>query len=94
MAFKEANLAIWGEKDINSRDEEEKEDEAHLYLMEFDNKIDEVYNSNLSCSSDNKEIDYLYIELYESLVKVKKDLKNELAKNAILQKKKKKKLSN
>ena len=43
--------------------------------MAFDNEIDKVYDSNLSCSSDDDEIDDLYNELYDSQIKAKKDLK-------------------
>ena len=60
-------------------DEEKKEEEAHLCLMAFDNEIDEVYDLNLSCSSDYDEINDLYHELYDSLVKVKKYLKCKIA---------------
>ena len=52
--------------------------------MALDDDINKVYDSNLSCSSDDDDIDYLYSELYDALVKVKKDLKNKLAKNSLL----------
>ena len=42
--------------------------------------INEVYDSNFSCLSDDDEIDYLYNEVYDSLVKDKKYLKNSLTK--------------
>ena len=55
--------------------------------MVFDNEIDEVYNSNLSCSNDEDEMDDLYNQLYDSLVKAKKDLKNKIAEDALLHEK-------
>ena len=42
------------------------------------------FNSNLSCSSNDDEMDDLYNELYDSLVKAKKDLKNKLVENSLL----------
>ena len=55
--------------------------------MALDNKINKVYDSNLSCSNDDDEINYLYHELYDSLVKEKKDLKSKIAKNDMLHEK-------
>ena len=55
--------------------------------MALDNEIDEVYDSNLSYSSDDDKIDNLYHELYHSIVKAKKDLKSKMAKNVILHEK-------
>ena len=52
--------------------------------MTLDNDINEVYCSNLSYFSDDDDIDNLYHELYDSLVKVKKDLKLKIAKNDVL----------
>ena len=53
--------------------------------MAFDNDLDEVCDSNLSCfSDDDDDIDDLYHELYDSLVKVTKDLKPKMAKNELL----------
>ena len=43
LIFKKANLATQGKEDIDCKDEEEKEKEAHLCLMTFDDEIDEVY---------------------------------------------------
>ena len=70
-----------------SRDEEEKEEEEQFCFMAVDNEIYEVHDPNLSCSSDDDEIDDLYNELYDSVVKEKKDLKTKLAKNALLHEK-------
>ena len=81
--MKKTNLTTWGEKDVDSRDEEVKENEAHLCLMTLDNEIDDVYNSNLSCSNNDDDIDDLYNKLYGSLVKAKKDLKSKIAKKFI-----------
>ena len=83
MTFKEAKLATWGEEDIDSNDQEEKDEEVPLHLMALDNDINEVYESNLSCSNDD-DIDYFYHELYDSLVKAKRDLKSKIAKNDVL----------
>ena len=55
--------------------------------MVFDNEINEVFDSKLSCFSDYNDIDDLYHELYDSLVKAKKYLKNKLVKNTLLHKK-------
>ena len=55
--------------------------------MTLDNEIYEIYDSNLLCSSDDNEIEESCNELYDSLVKTKKDLKIKLAKNAMLHKK-------
>ena len=44
--------------------------------------MNEVFDSNLSCSSDDDDdIDDLYHELYDSLVRAKKDLKLKLVEN-------------
>ena len=55
--------------------------------MALDNEINEVYDSNLSCSSDNDEIDYLYHKLYNLVIKAKKDLKSILIENPMLHEK-------
>ena len=72
LSFKKENLATWGEDEVNSNDEE-----ALFCLMAFNDEVTKVFDSNLSCSSDDNDddIDYLYHELYDSLVRVKKDLK-------------------
>ena len=75
MTFKKANLATWGEEDANFGEEEENDEEALLYIIALDNEIDEVFNSNLSCFSDHDDINDLYHELYDSLVRAKKELK-------------------
>ena len=44
--------------------------------MAFDDEANKVFDSNLSCSSDDDDdMDDLYHELYNSLVKAKKELK-------------------
>ena len=64
LTLKKENLTSWGEEDVDSRDEEKKKEEAHLYLIAFDNEIDKVYDSSLSCFSDDDDnIDDLYHEL-------------------------------
>ena len=56
--------------------------------MAFDNDIDKVYDSNLSCFNDDDDIDDLHHELYDSLVKARKDLKlKKITKNDVLFKK-------
>lgn len=51
--------------------------------MAFRNNLKEIYDS--SCSSSNDvDIDYLYNELYDSLLKVKKELKSTNNKNKML----------
>ena len=69
---------------MDSGDNEDKEEEALHCLMEIDDDIIELYDSNLSYSRDWDEIKDLYNELYDSLVKHKKELKNTLAKNKSL----------
>ena len=73
--FNKANLATQGKEDIDFRDDEEKEEESHPYLMALNDEIGEIYDSNLSYSSDYDEIDDLYNELNDSLVKANKDFK-------------------
>ena len=74
FTFKRANLVTWGEENVDFSDEEQNDKEALLYLMALDDDINEVYDSNLFCSSDDYEINDLYNKLYDSLVKAKKDL--------------------
>ena len=51
--------------------------------MALDNDLDEIFDSNLSYSSDDDDddIDYLYHELHDSLVKAKKELKLKIVEN-------------
>ena len=84
LTFKKISLTTLGKDDIDFSDDEEKEKEAILYLMAFDNDINELYDSSFSCFSYDDEIYVLYNELYDSLVKVKKDLKNKLVENTML----------
>ena len=62
---------------------EENDEESLLCLMAF-NEVTKVFDSNLSCSSDDDEIDDLYHGLYDSLVRAKKELKLKIAKNESL----------
>ena len=57
---------------MHFNEEEEKDEEALLYLIAFEIDIDELFNSKLSCSSDDNDIDNLYYELYDSLIRAKK----------------------
>ena len=87
LTFKKANLVTWGEEDIDPDEEEEKDEEALLYPMAFNDDIDKV-ESNLSCSSnDDDEVDDLYHELYDALVRVKKELKTKHAEIDLLNEK-------
>ena len=53
--------------------------------MALDEEINEVYDSNSSYSSDDdNNIDDLYQELYESLVRAKKDLNKKIVENNLL----------
>ena len=51
--------------------------------MVFDNDMDKVYDSNLSCSNDDEDIGDLYNELYDSLIRTKKYLKSRITKNEV-----------
>ena len=58
--------------------------------MALDDEITEVFDSNLSCSSDDDnddDIDDVYHELYDSLVRTKKELKLKIVENESLLKK-------
>ena len=82
LTFKKANLATWGEEDIDSDEEEVKDEEALLCLMAFNDYIDEI-ELNLSCSS-NDELDDLYHEFFNALVRVKNELKAKMLKMTCL----------
>ena len=85
LTFKNANLVTWGEDEVDSDDKEEKDKEALLCLMAFDDEANEVFDSNLSCSSDDDDdMDDLYHELYNSLVKAKRELKLKIVENESL----------
>ena len=76
---------MWGDDEVDSRDEEEKDEEALLCLMTLDKEINEVYDSKSSYSSDSYDnIDDLYQELYDSLVRAKKILKQKIIENDVL----------
>ena len=65
LTFKKANLVTWDEDEVDSNEEEEKDEEALLCLRTLDNEIIEVFEPNFSCSSDdNNDTDDLYHELY------------------------------
>ena len=57
--------------------------------MGFDDGVNKVFNLNFSCSNDDDDddIDILYHEIYDSLVKVKKELKLKAIENESLLKK-------
>ena len=86
FTFKKANLATWGEDEVDSDDEEKKDEEALPCLMAFDDEITEVFNSNLSCFSDDDDddVDDFYHKLYDSLVRAKKELKLKIVENESL----------
>ena len=65
-----------GEDEVTSDEEEEKDKVALLCLKALNDEIIEVFDLNLSYSSDDdNDIDYLYHKLYDSLIRAKKDLK-------------------
>ena len=76
LTFKKANLVAWSEEEVDFNDEEENDEYTLLYLMIFYDKVNEVFDSKFSCSSnDDDDINDLYHELYDSLVRAKKKLK-------------------
>ena len=82
FTFKKSNLPTWGEDELDSNDEKEKDEKALLYLMAFDDEVIDVFDSNLFYSNDDDdEIGDLYHKLYQSLVKAKKDSKLKISKN-------------
>ena len=85
LTFKKANLTTWCEDKMDFSDEEEKDEKALLCLMAFDDEANEVLDFNLSCSSnDDDDMDGLYLELYDSLVRGKKELKLKIIENESL----------
>ena len=74
------NLATQGEDEVDFNDEEEKDEEALLCLMAFDQDSTKVLDSNLFSfgDDDDDDIDDLYHELYDSLVRAKKELKSKI----------------
>ena len=89
LTFNKANLVTWVKDEVDFGDEEEKDEESLFCLMALDDKINEVFDPNLSCSSDDDvdEIDDLSHKLYDSLVRAKNDLKLKITKNELLIKK-------
>ena len=73
--FHKVNLVTWGDEDIDFGDDEENEKEVLLCLIVNGNNSSEVY-----CFNDD-DIDDLYNELYDSLIKARIALK--LANNKI-----------
>ena len=61
-----------------------KKKKALHYLIALNDDISEVYDSSLSYYSDGDEIHDLYNELYDSLVKAKKELRQAKKKKKIL----------
>ena len=86
LTFKKVNLATYGKEDIDFGNNEEKEKEALLCLIALDDDKNEVYDSNLSYSSKDDEIENLYNELYDSFIKENKDLKSKIANQLLLDK--------
>ena len=88
LTFKRSNLATWGEDEVNSSNEEEKDEEALLCLMILDQDPSDLFDFNFSTSSnDEDDIDDLYHELYDSLVRAKKKLKSKIVEiNSLVQK--------
>ena len=69
---KKAHLATWDDKDIESINEEKKEEEAFIYLMTMECENIRVDDSDYIASND--DIDDLYSEIYEYLIKDKKNV--------------------
>ena len=89
LNFKKANLVTQGEDEVDFDDEEEKDKEPLLCPIALDDEITKVFNMNLSYFSDDDGIDDLYHELYESLIRAKKDSKMKTIENESLLKKNK-----
>ena len=70
---KKAHLTTWGDEDIESGNEEEKEEETLLCLIALEDKNIEVCDSNLNTLNDNG-VDDLYTKLYDDLIKAKKNV--------------------
>ena len=79
LIFKKANLATWSDDGIDSDVEE-----ALLCFMALKDESNEAFDSNLSNFNDDNDMDDLYHELYDSLVKAKKDLKMKIIENELL----------
>ena len=69
---------------MDSKEKEMKDEKDLICLMALNSEFDEVYDSSLSCSSNDDDIDHLYHELYNTLIKEKIDLKSKIAKNDVL----------
>ena len=88
LTFKRGNLVTWGWDEADSGDEEEKDEEALLCLTALDYEANEVFDLKFSCFNDDyDDVDDLYHELYDSLVRAKKELKTNIVENdSLLQK--------
>ena len=58
---------------MDSKNEEEYEEEAILYLMALDDDVNEEYDYNSSCSSDEDEINDLFNEFVIDQLKIRKN---------------------
>ena len=67
--------------DFNDDEKKKRKPFSAFWLL---TSINEAYDSSLSYSSDDDEIDYFYNELYGSLIKARKDLKEKLIENTLL----------
>ena len=72
---KKTHLATWGDKDIESRDEKEKEEDAVLCLMAMEDERVDVNDINSNSLNDfDDDVDDLYNELYDGPIKTKKNV--------------------
>ena len=80
LTFKKANLTTWGESEINSDDKEEKDKDALLCLMAFNDEANKECDNNFSCFNDDNDgdMDDLYHKLYDFFVRAKKELKTKI----------------
>ena len=71
-SVEKAHLATWDDENIDSRNEEENEEEALLCLMVME--CENIKVNELDSNALNIDINDLYSELYEDLMKVRKNL--------------------
>ena len=67
--YKRAHLAAWGNDEDGSDCEESKDEEALLCLMAVNNEVIDFHSAQ---SDNDNDIDDLYSELYDDLIKAKK----------------------